>query len=86
VQSKSINPLNYQGVRSCTQEFSESWRLAVRFFFILSVGSVFAQAKGSSIIIGVPSSFKSIEAAEGLKAITLAVEEINAKGCQGGAI
>ena len=49
-------------------------------FFILSVGSVFAQAKGSPIIIGVPSSFKSIEAAEGLKAITLAVEEINAKG------
>lgn len=42
--------------------------------------SAAAPAKGAPIVIGVPSSFKSIEAAEGLKAITLAVEEINAKG------
>lgn len=37
-------------------------------------------AKGEPIIIGVPSSLKTLEGTEGLKAIKLAVEEINAKG------
>lgn len=37
-------------------------------------------AKGGPIIIGVPSSLKTLEGTEGLKAIKLAVEEINAKG------
>ena len=32
------------------------------------------------IVIGVPSSLKTLEASEALKAITMAVEEINAKG------
>ncbi len=32
------------------------------------------------IVIGVPSSLKTLEASEGLKAIRMAVEEINAKG------
>lgn len=37
-------------------------------------------AEGEPIVIGVPSSLKTLEASEGLKAITLAVEEINAAG------
>jgi len=55
--------------------------LLVTFLFLASqVAFAAPAAKGTPIIIGVPSSFKSIEAADGLKAITLAVEEINAKG------
>jgi len=55
--------------------------LVIVFFFVGAHLSLAAPApKGAPIIIGVPSSFKSIEAAEGLKAITLATEQINAMG------
>lgn len=39
-----------------------------------------AEASGEPIVIGVPSSLKMLEASEGLKAIIMAAEEINAKG------
>lgn len=39
-----------------------------------------AHSQQDPIVIGVPSSLKMLEAAEGLKAIILAAEEINAKG------
>lgn len=55
--------------------------LSIAFFVAAACPSFSATAaKGAPIVIGVPSSFKSIEASEGLKAIILAVEEINAAG------
>lgn len=50
------------------------------FFLTSSVPLVSAQAKVEPIVIGVPSSLKLLESAEGHKAIILAAEEINAKG------
>lgn len=46
--------------------------------FLLAPASL--SAGGDPIVIGVPSSLKTLEASEALKAITLAVEEINAAG------
>jgi branched-chain amino acid transport system substrate-binding protein len=51
--------------------------LVVAFCWIFPV-AVFAGEK--PIVVGVPSSLKTLEASEALKAITMAVEEINAKG------
>ena len=39
-----------------------------------------AMAAEKPIVVGVPSSLKTLEASEALKAITMAVEEINANG------
>ncbi len=44
------------------------------------VSGLHADAGTDPIIIGVPSSLKMLEAAEGLKAIIMATDEINAKG------
>jgi len=49
--------------------------VAVCWLFPLS-----AMAAEKPIVIGVPSSLKTLEASEALKAITMAVEEINANG------
>ena len=49
-------------------------------FLTLPVPFAGAQTKGDPIVIGVPSSLKLLESAEGHKAIILAAEEINAKG------
>lgn len=50
------------------------------FFLVPAMSNAASPAKGEPIIIGMPSSLKSLEASEALKAIKLAAEEINAKG------
>lgn len=50
------------------------------FSLLASVHIAGAQRKEDPIVIGVPSSLKLLESAEGYKAIVLAAEEINAKG------
>jgi branched-chain amino acid transport system substrate-binding protein len=51
--------------------------LIVAFCWIFPLSAMAAE---KPIVIGVPSSLKTLEASEALKAITMAVEEINAKG------
>ena len=51
--------------------------LIVVFFWTFPLSAMAAE---KPIVIGVPSSLKTLEASEALKAITMAVEEINAKG------
>ncbi|MBW2201875.1 MAG: ABC transporter substrate-binding protein, partial [Deltaproteobacteria bacterium] len=51
--------------------------LTVAFCWLFPLSAI---ATEKPIVIGVPSSLKTLEASEALKAITMAVEEINAKG------
>ena len=51
--------------------------LIVAFCWLLPLSAMAAE---KPIVIGVPSSLKTLEASEALKAITMAVEEINANG------
>jgi branched-chain amino acid transport system substrate-binding protein len=50
------------------------------FFCFLFLGSATLVSAADPIILGVPTSLKLIEGAEGNKAVLLAIEEINARG------
>ena len=60
------------------------YRTIFRLAGILVIAIVFLSPISSSaaepVIIGVPTSLKTLEGSEGLKAVKLAIEEINAKG------
>ena len=55
-------------------------RITISTAIIMCLLHPVISSAGDPIIIGMPSSLKTLEGSEGLKAIKLAVEEINAKG------
>jgi branched-chain amino acid transport system substrate-binding protein len=55
-------------------------RITISTAIIICLLHPVISSAGDPIIIGMPSSLKTLEGSEGLKAIKLAVEEINAKG------
>ena len=54
--------------------------LTILFLFLFLTAPAVSGADGDPIVVGVPSSLKTLEASEGLNAIILAAEEINARG------
>jgi branched-chain amino acid transport system substrate-binding protein len=54
--------------------------MCICLVFALGIGSPPPVAGADPIIIGVPTSLKTLEGSEGLKAVKLAVEEINGEG------
>lgn len=60
--------------------FQKTLRSLFPVIFSLFICFPAASLAAEDIVIGVPSSLKTLEASEALKAITMAVEEINAEG------